>query len=176
MPVKEAKPAEVPLDIRALAEKPLTGPVPAGFTRPSSPAEIDALTEKVERSLASYSLAELELMPPDKALQILDLREKLERAKRLSSEREIEANGKIAMLQEIERNDADRRAGQAVCERIGHVGERGESAISGQSAGGGEFRLICQKCNKVYIGIGAEPGQLPTHIANRVNWDMVGRI
>lgn len=168
MPVKEAQPApaEVPFDVRQKAEQPIPGSVP----------DVNARLDKAERTLASWSLAEIEKLPPDEALKILELRERLDRAKKLSAEREVEASAKIQMLKEVEREIEQRELHQAGCERTGHIRENGTTAISGQTGSNGAVYItVCQKCHKIFSGIGDQPGQLPSHIANRVDWEATGK-
>lgn len=175
MSQKTVSPADVPLNIRELAENPIPGAVaPPGAVSLMSTSEVGARIEAAKKALSHFSLLDIS-GDPNKALAVLNLQEKLAVLDKMAAEREVEAQSKLRMLQEVERWIADRHAEQNACERVGHIRENGSSAISGQTAGNGQYCLVCIKCQKLFIGIGEGEGELPSYIANRVDWANVGK-
>ena len=123
--------------------------------------------------LSTDEIAEIAQTDPARAQQILDIQDRL--AARRTKEKDVETSAKAAfqMLKAHEKAMADEAANQASCERNYHRRPNGETAIGGQRIGA-QFYLTCVRCSKGYWGIGNGPGQLPTHIANQIDFGLLG--
>lgn len=108
-----------------------------------------------------------------RAQSIMDLQDRLA-ARRIKDEKiAIEARSAFMLMENHKRAKEEERAFQAQCERNGHVRPDRSVAISGQKLGNSYF-LICCRCSKNFYGIGDEANQLPRHIANQMDFSMVG--
>ena len=112
---------------------------------------------------------------PARASAILDLQDRLAARRRKDDEVRKQAALQLQVLQSIEKQMADEHAYQQDCENRGHAMPDGTIAISGQRTGDGQYFLICCRCSKNFKGIGSGKGQLPVHLANRLNTERLGR-
>jgi hypothetical protein len=114
---------------------------------------------------------------PAKAQQMLDVRARLREEKKRTADVESQVKFSQLVLSKTAEEEERWRLYRIACERAGHKREDGKTAVGGQRGVGGDFKtgtFCCQRCQKSYVGVGDGPGQLPSFIANSMDWELVG--
>ena len=125
--------------------------------------------------MTTDEIKKLATSDPQKAQIILDIQDRL--AARTKQDKKVQQDADFAIMQlkDVQRRLGEEKAAQDGCESRGHTRDNGEIAVSGQRNGDGQYFLVCARCSKNFKGFGNKPGQLPLHIANRLNTEMLGR-
>ena len=139
-------------------------------------ATLDSATEALAPTqITLENLEALASSNPAEALRFLELQEKLESHAKKQEERRQNANFQINMLKSIEDSMRQKANAQAGCERRGHVRQDNSLALGAQKDSKGIIHAVCTQCQKVWDqGIGDGPGQIPPHIVNRMNSELIG--
>ena len=102
---------------------------------------------------------------------------------KLAARRKTEVNEAqiIAMsimnLKQIQIEAEQQYRAQQGCEMRGHSRENGHgSALVGQRDNFHNLILVCQRCQKIFQGIGGAVGQLPLHLANSLDTTLIGGV
>ncbi len=141
-------------------------------------AEQGSLEGRLDKATSDLTLLDIEAIArvdPERAEKILSLQERLEKARAKQTDKESRAALQMRMLAEVENTILTMEANQKVCAMTGHSMPNGESAVMGQTDSTGTYRLTCVRCFQNYAGVGNGPGQIPQHLASRVNWENTGK-
>lgn len=143
----------------------------------TKPLEAGPLKESGFRQLTVAELEALSYQDPEKAQTYLNLYEKLAaRRKTEVNEAQIIAMS-IMNLKQIQIEAEQQYRAQQGCEMRGHSRENGHgSALVGQRDNFHNLILVCQRCQKIFQGIGGAVGQLPLHLANSLDTTLIGGV
>lgn len=138
--------------------------------------EDSALKESGFKQLSVEALEDLIVKDPGKAQQYLDLFEKLKGYKRESVNREAIIKMSIMTLKQVQQQAEQEYRNQQACERNSHLREDNRTALVGQKDNDHNLILVCQRCQKTYMGVGNEEGALPVHLAGTVDMSLIGGV
>ena len=119
--------------------------------------------------------AEVERMGPrdGSGQSYLEFQDALRRLRLEEDEQTTRNAQREASLRETERIETQRHFSQTHCP---HILTTGDVAVGGQFDAHNVFQGICQSCNKVFVGIGEGPENLPVSIWGRIKPGVVGGV
>lgn len=111
---------------------------------------------------------------PGAAATLLTLLKDLKAMRAEENERKAGLKMALGLAREAQVESAKVAASQASCERARHVRQNGECALGGQWDSNHRLITICVVCQKMYLGVGDGPGELPQHLYDSMSADAIG--
>ena len=168
-------PAEVPDEIKALAEQPISNAsAPKGFSPLMNMNTLEKRIYVIEKALANYDQAGTQSIDIETASKLEGLFNQLDVLKKQQYNLQIDQESKIRQLENLEKMIEQQLYTERVCESRGHRREDGASAIGGVMVSGHGFVGTCMRCGKPFAGIGTEHGQVHPTLWASVNQNTIG--